>query len=150
MWSSGFSITLDIEPAAGICLPALAGAFSGAALVATVSSGLAPGWLAGLLTLAMLEVLRLVRRYGPRGSHRVVRLRLSPDGPCRVSLGSGEQGPVRLRCGWVWPDVAVGIALERVGDDARRPVLLFRDQMDDCSWRRLLVFCRQANPPGMT
>jgi hypothetical protein len=44
----------------------------------------------------------------------------------------------------------VGIELQPVGGGASRPGLLFRDQMDDDHWRRLLVFCRQAKPPAMT
>lgn len=149
MWSCGFSITLDIEPARSSYLPVLVGVYAGMALTALAMSGLPPGWLMGLMILAGVEGFRLVRSFGPRGTRGVHQLRLAPDGLCWAAFGAGELVPVGLRCGWVWPAVAVGLEL-KPASGITRPVILFRDQMDTLRWRRLLVRCRQANPVVLT
>lgn len=149
MWSGGFSIILDFEPARSIHLRALVGLCAGLALSAIASSGLPRLWQAGLMALALAEAARQIRRYGPRGAHRIGRLRLAPDGACAAAFGDGPLEPVGFRCGWAWPVVAVGIVLTTAGGGIR-PVVLFRDQIDAPTWRRLLVRCRQANSATLT
>lgn len=149
MWSCGFSTSLDIEPARSLRLQVLIIASAGMALTSIAISELSPNWLTGLTALVVVETLRLLRRHGPRGVHTISRLRLGPDGQCWAALGGAELGPVRLRCRWACPVFAVGLELRPAGAGTRR-VLLFRDQVDPPTWRRLLVRCRQSNPEGMT
>jgi len=119
------------------------------AWLALTLGGLGPGWYIGLLSLGAMEAAGLVRGHAAGGARGLQQLRFAPDGRCWAGW-EGTLRPVRCRCLWTWPAVALGLEFLPLDGGRRQRALLFRDQVDPSAWRRLLVRCRQANPQAMT
>lgn len=144
--SSGFSRSLVLDRPGGWRVPAFVGVVT---LLAWVAIGLGRlPWRASLvLSIAVAAIAAWeIAGIRPGGRRSLAAIEVCRSGGLLLACAAGQPPslPATLHRFWVLvagPGPALVIGLQLISADGRYfPVILFRDQVDAATWRRLVVW----------